>query len=378
MPKSILPSITTRDSKYARLAEDLRRQIETGAFKPGDQLPSYARMLANHGVRQNTTERMYALLEQEGLVIREPNRGIFVAVPKRRGKIGSIGLYASPDGFSSHPYYVRLLTSIQQAAHAAHTEVVLLHENSHMSPDKMDGLLLCQGQVDRILQRLPAGLPAVSLVHASKMTSTVVADETDGIRAAVEHLLQAGHRRIAYLTCGAQKWMNSSAKERIAAYQEALVAAGIKPQNRWVRPVFLPFDRSTSFEAIGYERTKQWIEENWRGLGCTALLAHNDDVAIGAIEAFQAAGMRVPDDISVVGFDGTEISEAFRPKLTTVELPLAEIGARGVELLLAKIAEGPNAESSDQTRPVEKFVFPTRFHARGSTATCSTVEGQGK
>ena len=360
-----------RTPKYAHFAEQVRRQIEGGELKTGDQLPSFAQMLSRYGVGQSTVERMYALLEQEGLVIREPNRGIFVAVPKRRGKTGAIGLFASPDGFSPHPYFVRLLTSIQRAAHAAHVEIVLLHENSYIGPDKLDGLLLCQGHVDRILQRLPIGFPAVSLVHASKTASSVVADETAGIRAAMEHLLQAGHRRIAYLSCGAQSWLNASAKERLAAYQDSLKEAGIKPLNRWIRPVFVPYDRNLTFEEAGHGRIKQWIEEDWRALGCTALLAHNDDVAIGAIDAFQAAGMRVPDDLSVIGFDGTEISEAYRPRLTTVELPLAEIGARGVELLLEQIAERPNAEPIDRARPIEQIVFPTHFRVRDSTAMCN-------
>ena len=359
----------SRTPKYALFANQVRQQIETGELKTGDQLPSFAQMLARYGIGQSTVERMYSLLEQEGLVIREPNRGIFVAVPKRRGKTGAIGLLIGSDGFLSHPYYVRLLSAIQSAAHNEHTEIVLLHENSRISPDKMDGLLLCQGQVDRMLQRVPAGLPAISLVHRSKMTPSVVADETDGIRAAVQHLLDLGHRRIAYLSCGVQSWMNTSAKQRMAAYQDTLKAAGIKPLNRWCRPVFRPFDTTQSFEETGYARTKQWLDEDWRQLGFTALLAHNDDVAIGAIDAFQAAGMRVPDDVSVVGFDGTEISEKYRPRLTTVELPLGEIGARGVELLLARIAEEPATDCPRQTDAPETIVFPTRFHVRDSTAT---------
>ena len=241
-----------------------------------------------------------------------------------------------------------------------------MHENSRFTTDKIDGLLTCQGDIDRTIQRLPAALPVVSLVHPSSLVASVVADESTGIGEAIQHLVKLGHRRIAYLSCAAQSWTNLLAKQRIAAYQANLKAAGIQPLSLWVRPVFMPFEKkAVSFEAAGYERTKRWLEEDWRELGCTALLTHNDDVAVGAIDALLASGLRVPDDVSVVGFDGTEISDAHRPRLTTVEMPLSEIGARGVDLLLGGIAD---VSRIDPSAPPEKVILPTRFRARESTA----------
>ena len=361
-----MPPATTRDLKYARLAEDLRRQIETGVFKPGDQLPSYARMLATYGIRQNTAEKMYAVLEQDGLVVREPNRGTFVAPPKRRTATGVIGLSTGPTKPRQHPYYTQLLASIRDAAHAAHLEIVLLHDESHVGLDKLDGILISHWHLDRTLHRWPAELPVVSLVHPCKDVSCVIADESVGIRAAVELLLQLGHRRIAYLTCGAQEWVNTSAKERMAAYRDTLEKAGIAPLNRWARPVYRPFEPLKSFEETGYDRIKQWIEEDWRELGCTALLAHNDDAAMGAIDAFQAAGIRVPEEVSVIGFDGTDFAAAFRPRLTTVEMPLDEIGAAGVKLLSESIALG----AAPRARGTRTIVLPTRLRVRDSTVLC--------
>jgi len=359
--------IKPRSLKYARFADQLRQQIVTGELKPGDQLPSFAHMMANFNVGQSTIERMYALLEQEGMVVRAPNQGIFVAIPKKRGATGSIGLITSPRTIP-HPYHVRLLTAVQAAAHAVNMEISLLYETSRIGFDRIDGLLLCQGHADRILQRLAPDLPAVSLIHLAKTAPSVVADETEGMRAAIRYLLERGHERIAMLSCGVQSWMNIASKQRLITYQDTLKAAGIKPLNRWSRPVFEPFDGDFDFRDNGYRKTRQWIEENWRQLGCTALLAHNDDVAIGAIDAFREVGIRVPEDVSVVGFDGTEISEVYRPRLTTVEMPLAEIGARGVGLLMQQIAAREGAAPGPE-RPIgDPVIFPTQLRIRESTA----------
>ena len=109
----------------------------------------------------------------------------------------------------------------------------------------------------------------------------------------------------------------------------------------------------------------RWLEDGWRESGCTALFAQNDDTAWGAIEALRAAGFRVPDDVSVIGFDGTQSAMFCNPKLTTVEVPLQQMGREAVRLLLRRLACGRH---SVETRFVETLVFPTQLKVRASTA----------
>ena len=362
MPKATLPAVQNRDSKYARLADGLRRQIESGLLKPGDQLPSYAQMLAQHGVGQNTAEKMFALLEQDGLIIREPNRGIFVAVAKRRGSTGTIGLFADSAGAEPHPYHSRMLAGIQDAAHKRHFEVLLLHGNSLIDLEKIDGLLVNHRRGDRVLKRLPAGLPAISLIYKSTLATSVTADDYCGIQSAVAHLLAQNHRRIAYFSGGIQEWTDAPSRQRLKAYRETLQTAGITPDPRWVRPVFEHLDVfPASFDHVGHLRMSKWLGEDWKELGCTALLTQNDDVAMGAIDALREAGIRVPDELSLIGFDDTEIARAIRPRLTSVAVPLYEIGARGVELLLEQIETG--------VPQLNSVVLPTALQVRESTSS---------
>ena len=118
------------------------------------------------------------------------------------------------------------------------------------------------------------------------------------------------------------------------------MTAGIVPDPAWVRPLRDPCDPMQEFEDLGRSAMGQWLAADWRALGCTALLAHNDETAVGVIEVLQDAGVQVPGEVSVVGFDGLDIADYFRPRLTTIEVPLEEIGAQGARLLLRHIREG--------------------------------------
>jgi DNA-binding LacI/PurR family transcriptional regulator len=110
---------------------------------------------------------------------------------------------------------------------------------------------------------------------------------------------------------------------------------------------------------------QSWLQEGWRETRCTALLAQNDLAAIGAMRAFQKAGIRVPEDVSVVGFDGTELCEYLAPQLSSVEIPLREIGAQAVKVLLDRLRQ-PSGKA-------ETLVLPTRFQARESSAPPSEL-----
>ena len=111
----------------------------------------------------------------------------------------------------------------------------------------------------------------------------------------------------------------------------------------------------------------EWLDKDWKRSGLTAVLAQNDEVAIGIMDAIRAAGLRVPNDISVIGFDGTEEGAHAKPELTTVAVPLEKIGATAMELLLRQVRE----------EPVEANVItlPSRLQVRASTANTKVETG---
>lgn len=148
----------------------------------------------------------------------------------------------------------------------------------------------------------------------------VVPDEVQGGRTATDLLVEAGHRRIAFINTTTP----SPAHEgRLRGYREALDAAGI------------PFDESLVFDARpeqegGYDTVPSILDR-----GATAVFCHNDRVAMGLYDGLRERGLSIPSDVAVVGFDNQEVIAAhLRPPLTTVALPHYELGAAGVRMLL--------------------------------------------
>jgi DNA-binding LacI/PurR family transcriptional regulator len=146
---------------------------------------------------------------------------------------------------------------------------------------------------------------------------------------------------------------------RFNGYRTALQEAGIKPNGRWVREL-VDWDEATQFVGQGRSTMADWLRDDWKKLGCTAIVAYNDPTAIGAIEALQAAGIAVPEQVSVAGFDGVVDDSYWASRLTSVEVPLQRIGNRAVELLLQQMRKDESLELEE--------VLPMKLKAQSTTA----------
>ena len=334
----------------------MREQIARGVLKPGDRLPSFSEMRDLYEAAPLTVDRMYALLEQDGLVVREPRRGVFVAQRVRQQTIGVIAPSGVEPGRQSDPFYMKVLGGIQQAAFAAEHEVLLLHHDAAIRWEKIDGLLLVGTSTAEFRKKLPPQLTGVSLLYPVDGMANVLADDFGGAEKATRHLIEQGHRRIACLSNPHHRLTQL----RIAGYQSALREAGITPPAKWLHEL-KHSSVAGELREQGYFNMRHWIETTWRDLNCTALLTQNDWVAAGAMTALKEAGLRMPEDVSVVGFDSLSICDFMTPALSSIEVPLHEIGVAGVELLLRQMEKG---EESD-----EKVVLPSRLHLRQSTTS---------
>jgi LacI family transcriptional regulator len=175
---------------------------------------------------------------------------------------------------------------------------------------------------------------------------TVVAAHASGAEEAMRHLLALGHRRIGAIT-GPPGWV--ATEDRRGAYHAALSAAGIQPDEQLIV--------ASDYElAPGMDAAASLLDLSEPP---TAIFGFNDAIAIGAMHAAHERGLRVPDDVSIVGFDDVGYASAVVPGLTTVRQPLAEMGRAGVSLLLRLIdrqrLEAPHIE------------LPTRLVIRDST-----------
>jgi DNA-binding LacI/PurR family transcriptional regulator len=350
-----------RVPKYLQLAEALRQQIASGELLPGDQLPSYVQMRQRHGATQNTVDKVFALLEQDGLITRERSRGTFVRFPEAEvvvssGIIGISSMGFLVDGNSS--YWTEILRGMRDAATRAGRQLLLLDHNAAAGWDKADGVVVCDWGAGEIINRLAPRQPAVSILVDVPSMPSVMPDDFSGGRLATEHLLSLGHRRIGVLHGGDRTVMPL----RLAGYRQALQAAGVTPEENWQRHLSGPYKGTAEFTTAAHRAMERWLTDGgWKKTGCTALFCQNDSVAVGAIEALRAAGLEVPRDVSVVGYDGTDLSRLTNPPLTTIDLPLYDIGAQGVELLLLRLQDQGEV-------PAEHRMLPVHLIERASTA----------
>ena len=347
-------------TKCQKLASALREQIDRGILKPGDRLPSLAEMYSQHELSRTTVERVHRLLEQDGLIVREHGRGVFVTTSAARatGVIGFTGY-----GFQEKPrprYWTIVQEGIQEVAAREQKSVLLVDYEMGVDCGKVDGMLLADVFMPRTLDmiaRWPANWPRVALLTPLPNTASVVADDYLGAQLATEHLLALGHRRIAFMT----EYMHPLIRRRLASYRDTLYSAGIEPEARWVRRYGQDGQHFPKFAERAAQVMSQWLRESWHELGCTAILALNDHVAVGIIKALREAGIDVPGDVSVIGFDDNELCEYVTPRLTSIAVPLQEIGATATELLLRQIESGSGPAGATT-------VLPVRLTVRDSTA----------
>lgn len=204
-----------------------------------------------------------------------------------------------------------------------------------------------QPYVDALVQ---SGHPVVLLQeHVQGPRSCCLrTNDMVGAAAATEYLIEAGHRRIGFLT-GAVSW--PAVEARYQGYAQAL------PSHRWHHPqpfiVTPEWTRPSALAAVG-----TFLESTERAAWPSALLCANDIMAVGALQAAKAAGARVPDDLAIVGFDDLDLCCYTDPQLTTVNVPAYDMGAYAAQSLFAWLTDG--------TFHKQDVVFPTRFIRRGS------------
>ncbi len=155
-----------------------------------------------------------------------------------------------------------------------------------------------------------------------------MADDFNVGKLATQHLIAQGHRRIA---CLLSSDYDSISRRRLAGYQEAMQEAGLAINAGSIR--FLGGRLEQGYRHCGAAAMQEWLKDDWQTVGFTGLVTQNDETAIGAMAACAQAGLEVPRDLSIVGCDGTALSEMVVPRLTTIKIPLRELGSKAVEVL---------------------------------------------
>lgn len=301
-----------------------------------------------YGVAEDTSARVRAVIDALGY------HASLVGQSLRSRRTKVIGVLVR----DLEPFSAELLKGVARGIHDTGYELVVFsgcgqpadqagwerRYLSRISGTLADGVILVTpGSIDATF-----GTPVVAVDHNVRSSSlpTVDSENLEGAVAATEYLLALGHRRIGFL--GGRHDLES-ARLRERGYREALASAGIPVDESLVQVG--GYDPATAAEPA--RRLLELAPHP------TAIFAANDVTALETIAVARSLGLRVPDDLSVVGFDNVPESALGDPPLTTVEQPLQQMGCEAVRLLLELV--------EDPTQPAARVVLPTRLVVRGSS-----------
>ncbi len=323
-----------------------RVTIRDVAAQAGVSVATVSKVLnQRYGVSAETFARVTAVIKELGY------EASLVAQSLRNHRTNVIGILVA----DIEPFSTELLKGTADAIRGTGFELVVYSAGgrtgdpqgweqrylTRLSGTLVDGAVLVTPAVD--LEGLP-GTPVVAVdPHTGRAAlPTVDSDNLHGGQVATEHLLELGHRRIALLT-GREDL--KSAQQRETGYRRALVAAGVPVDETLIR-------RGEYDHDVAAGSARELLNAPNRP---TAVFAANDITAIATIETALELGLRVPEDLSVIGFDNIPESALCTPPLTTVQQPIREMGRRAITLLV-RLINGEEPEDTHITLGTELVV----------------------
>jgi LacI family transcriptional regulator len=326
--------------------------IKDVAREAGVSVASVSRALnGGRGVTSETGQRIREVAKRLRYI---PHAAARTLITRRTNTIGAL----LPDLYGE--FFSELIRGIDLAARARglHLMVSSSHDNAD---DAAAALRALQGRVDGLLvmsphadaeflqQNLPVDVPTVLMntgVGGHEYEALSV-DNIGGARLMVEHLLAQGHRRIAFIQGPAG---NRDAAERELGYRQAL--SNLAPDSP---VILLPGDFS---EASGYSAGPRIMAMQPRP---DAVFAANDMMAIGCMMSLHEAGLRVPHDIAISGFDDVPMARYVSPPLTTIQIRIAELGGRAMQML------GDQLDNPDADKALEHHRVAAELVVRASS-----------
>lgn len=304
--------------------------IKDVARVAGVSITTVSRVLNNdtYSVNEETRKRIKAVITELNYIPNAMARGI------RGENTKTIGLIIQD---IDNPYYPGIVRGVEEVAHQQGFSVFLA--NAHRSRSRLrqylelmrekrvDGLILAGGGVARDAEEycLFQTDEMKSVIIGKNSTGNCVSVQIDNIlggKMACEHLIQFGHRRIA---CVVGVSDSNTTVDREKGYRQALESISVHPEKKWI------VQGNFIYEG-GYAAVEKLPLGGKNGI--TAIFAQNDLMAIGVINSLMKKGYRIPDDISVVGFDGIPATSYVTPALTTIQVPFQEMGKKAMDALL--------------------------------------------
>ena len=305
------------------------------AKRCGVGVSTVSRAINNHSdINPETKKRIMAVIKETGYIPNNSARNL------KRTDAKCIAVLVKG---ITNPFFSPMIEVVEQEVDKRGYALVLRHVEAYENEvdvalelekeKRLRGIIFMGGSAKHPADKMKQiGVPFVFTTIGSDISedfnrnnySTVSVDDEKESYKMVSHLIELGHKKIAIMTEGSDT--PSVVQLRLKGYIKALKAAGIKVNDNLIRYV----DQRIYTMANGYDTAKALIES---GEKFTALYCISDVLAIGALRAFADAGLKVPEDVSVAGFDGQELSQYCIPRLTTIRQPLVDISKETIRLI---------------------------------------------
>lgn len=321
---------------YEQIYVDLKNAIYSGKYRYKEQIPTEKELMKNYDVSRMTVKKALSELVAEDWIKRVPGKGSFVTYQtaltytKRicvilhyssnhglKNILEGLSSVLEQQGFTFDVYYIK-------NKQLEHTDLF-----EHHFKVKYSGIIIQNTDIENLLQDLIplhlSGFPIVFLTNEQYHPTfpSVLADNQNGGYQALEHAINKGHKKIAYLAT-ASFYLQASVRERYIGFEKRKnVAKKIQTE--------LIILKDTQLDTL------QEVSKTWREQGGTCIICEHDILAIDLYEAVHDLGWNVPQDLSIIGFDDLDISQRITPKLTTIRQDFLTIGEQAGELLFEQL-----------------------------------------
>jgi LacI family transcriptional regulator len=339
--------------------------LEQVAERAGVSRSTVSRVINAHpSVRAATRTRVEAAIRECGY---RPH-AVARSLATNRTHILGMVIPESVSKLFTDPYFPLMLRGATEACNTRGYQLILSLFTASVAPSVMHDRLARSGYLDGVVaantslddalipRLLEDGIPFITVGrHPAADVDYVDVDNVGGARMATEHLIRLGHRRIGTITGPLSM---TPAQDRLDGFRSVMNAHRLPLREELIV-------EGDFTEMGGRAAMSRLLSEK-----PTAVFVASDSMAVGAIKAVRSAGLRVPEDISVIGFDDVPLAVAIEPELTTVRQPIERLGQLAVEILTSRIEEGDRGE-----RTTQRIVLPTELIVRRSCAEWSESSG---
>lgn len=332
-----MTSLSNKGPKYSQLKEYLKEQMHLGKIAADEQLPSENMLASQFNISRHTVRQALGDLENEGYVYREQGRGTFCA-PRKRNNGRTIAVVTT---YISEYIFSVVIRGIEEILSAAGYTLILANTGNDKTKEaqclenllnqEISGLIIeptksARDNVNyKYFQELERRRIPYLMLHATYPEldpAYVIMDDEKGGYMATQYLLQLGHREIA----GIFKNDDLQGVRRQAGFLSALKAYGLEPNMDYLGN----FDTEQQ-KFFPYQFTRGLLQRSDRP---TAIVCYNDQNAIRILEAVREEGVKIPEELSIIGYDDSSLAVASEVKLTTIKHPKASMGRQAARFII--------------------------------------------